>query len=155
MKRGFAWFAMVAGLLLAAGCGSNPESTTVTNGGKSVNVTDNKGNSASLAGAVSEADLGLPFYAGSTEKSGGASMVVTDNGVKTATSDRTTKDDPDKVADFYKGKLKDVHVTPSNEGTTKMVVVNGTLDDGSEVAVTVAKEGSADTEITVSVKHAK
>ena len=61
--------------------------TTVSADGKGATYTDNKGTTASVGTSVSEADLGLPFYPGSTDKPS-ESMSATEAGVTTVMSGR-------------------------------------------------------------------
>jgi len=65
---------------------------------------DNKGNSVAIGTGISEADLGLPFYPGSTEAPGGT-KATNDKGATTVISYRNTNDDPSKVVEFYTAKL--------------------------------------------------
>lgn len=54
--------------------------------------------------SISEADLGVPFYPGSTEIPNTGFKADTQKG-KTAMSTRTTSDDGEKIIAFYTGKL--------------------------------------------------
>jgi len=100
---------------------SQGNTATVTDGGKQMTVTskdgkseyeasngtmkahDSKGNSLEMGTGVSEAELGLPFYPGSTE--GKDSLKSNTDKGTSFMSNRTTKDAPTKVVDFYTGKL--------------------------------------------------
>jgi hypothetical protein len=93
---------------------------------------------------VSEAELGLKLYPGSTATN--ADMKAESGGKKTFVSMRTTTDDPSKVADFYKGLVKEPQTATMND----MATVSGKLEDGREVGITCAK-ADGKTTITVTV----
>ena len=164
---------MIALGLIVAGCSTTvTPNGTVTKAGDTTTYSDNKGNSATVSdngtatykndkgetaqigGTVSEADLGLPFYPGSTEKPN-ASMKGDTNGEKSAMISRTTKDDPDKVVAFYKDKIPGGKDSNFTTGDTKMGTVGGKLSDGGEASVMATRKGTEDTEIVVTVTHKK
>lgn len=125
----------------------------VTQDGNNVSVKDDKGNTFNAGGTVSEADMGLAFYPGSSEKPNG-SMVAESNGEKFITCVRTSKDDPEKVAEFYKGMLEGVSVTTNNSNDMKMAMLSGgKLKDGAEVTITAIKQKDQDTDISIGVKR--
>jgi len=180
MKR--SCIAIIALALVLAGCHKNdvtvttPDGTTISSNGTSTTIKDDKGNVASVnssadgtkttvndgkggtatfgTGQVSEADLGLPFYAGSQDKQGGSSTVDAPDG-KAVTSIRTTKDDPQQVADFYKDKVKDPQASNVNSSGNKLSSIVGKLGDSADVVITASKNGTEDTTISIIVSHKK
>jgi hypothetical protein len=152
----------LAAIMMIVGCGKKEETTVTTpdgttvktsNDGKDVNVSTPNGDVK--VGGLTEADLGLPFYEGSTEDAMGASAKTEANGQTVAASMRTTKDDPGKVIDFYKAKVKNPVPSVNDMGGTKMGALAGELENGAKVAVTATKAGTEDTKITVSVTSTK
>lgn len=116
-----------------------------------ISVTNEKGERATMGlSSVSEQDLGLPFYPGSSALEN-RDMRVEANGGKTFLSVRTTGDAPSKVLDFYKGKVKDAALT----STDKFGSINGKLEDGRKVMVMAMTQDSGKTEVQVSVSSAK
>ncbi|MFI5385077.1 MAG: hypothetical protein ACHQ50_03060 [Fimbriimonadales bacterium] len=173
---------LVLASLIVIGCGksettvvgSNGEKATVSKAGDSTTITDEKGKSTTFTGndkqmsvttsegtkmeagkGVSEADLGLPFYPGSTEKPAASMTMSGAKGEKVVMGARTSKDDPAKVIAFYKDKIEGAKDFSMNSDDTKSATVGGKLKDGSDVAVTASKKGSDDTEIMVTVTHQK
>lgn len=67
-------------------------------------ATNSKGETVNVGGGVTEQDLGVPFYPGSTEVPNGGMKATTSQGNE-ALSSRTTTDDPSKVVAFYTEKL--------------------------------------------------
>ncbi|HWA83985.1 MAG TPA: hypothetical protein VG820_11145 [Fimbriimonadaceae bacterium] len=87
--------------------------------------------------AVTEADLGLPFYPGSRPVPKMSSVMETSKNV-TVQSARTTKDDFKKVAEFYYKKLLKAHRGGlGSEGE----LVDGQLKDGTMVQIQAMKSG--------------
>src|SRR4051812_26913706 len=84
--------------------GADGSKATLNNDGSSMTVTNDKGEKTSIGAAVSEGDLGLPFYPGSTEQKGGSTVQDLPK-QKIVMSVRTSKDDPEQVGKFYKDKL--------------------------------------------------
>jgi len=125
-----------------------------TNGGKTT-IDDGKGGSVTMgAGQVSEGDLGVPFYPGSKETAMASGMIES-GGEKMVTSMRTTTDDPGKVSDFYKEKVKNPQISNANSGGNVVSGMTGKLDDGSDFNLSATKTGTADTQITIVVKRKK
>jgi hypothetical protein len=81
--------------------GKDGSKATLTEDGKMVGTS--KDGSYEINGKVSEADLGVPFYPGSTEAPG--SMKVDEKGKKMVSSSRQTSDPGSKVVEFYISKL--------------------------------------------------
>jgi hypothetical protein len=118
-----------------------------TSGNGKTTFKDEKGNEASWGASVNEADLGVPFYPGSTEKPN-ESMTTSSNGKKSILSRRTTTDEPDKVIAFYKDKVKDGKDSTATVGDMKTAALNGKAGNG-EVSVTATKQGSGNTDISI------
>ena len=86
-----------------------------TNDGKSVTMKTDSGTVSMNSGVkVSEDDLGAPFYPGSEDNGQSQNMEI--NGKKTFVSLRTTSDSPEKVIEFYKGKLTGVESSSNVQG---------------------------------------
>lgn len=182
MKCTIAFFAL--SLLVVAGCGAKDETTITTpdgakvttteDGGTSVSVddgkggkvdlntdgkgniemSDGKGGSLSVGDSLSEADLGVPFYPGSTENKSGLSAKVDTDKETVATSMRTTKDEPGSVLEFYQKHVRNPKMS-NTTGAMKLATISGVLESGSEIAVTANQNGSEDTQIVVAVKTKK
>lgn len=139
-------FAMLV-LLLAigiAGCRKqqtfvSPDGTSVTvnESGKDTTFRDAQGNTATLATRVSEAELGVPFYPGSSATEADSSFTA--DGKTSSISIRTTADAPGKVIEFYKGELDKVE-SDTNAGIA---------------SVLVGKKGDRDVSVMVSVEQGK
>lgn len=156
--------------LFVAGCGKKEETTITTPDGTSVSVSqDDKkttgtdisvsttgGDVNATLGGITEAELGLPFYTGSTEDSMGASTKSDVNGQHVVVSMRTTKDDPSKVIDFYKEKVKKPIPSVSDAGGMKVGGLAGELDNGAKVAIAATQQAAGqDTKIVVTVTSTK
>jgi hypothetical protein len=132
----------------------NHVTETINNNGYAAN--DGKGNSVkSGPNVVTEDDLGLPFYPGSTEGPNGASMVAKAPDGTTAMSMRTTTDDPSKVMDFYSPKLTGVKPSTLNANGQIMDSLVGTIADGRSATVLITRGTTGDTTVSVSVKPTK
>ena len=136
--------------------GANGEKVTMDskNGEMSMTSTDKDGKktSATIGGNtnITEADLGVRFYPGSTEKPS-EQMKVDSDAEKDIMTCRTTSDDPQKVSDFYKDKVKNFSTTSSTTGDMTMVVCGGELASGAKFSLTAMKKKDAkDTEIRAS-----
>lgn len=120
-----------------------------------VTAIDNKGYShVQGADVVSEADLGLPFYPGSTANDMGSSKTQTDKGTFIQ-SIRTTADDPDKVGDFYKDKVEKPEKNDATTPSAKVLGLKGKRKDGADVVITAIAERGKSTTVTVSVSKIK
>jgi hypothetical protein len=116
----------IASALALAACGKAPEKVVeksiesamskdgtqaqvnLSEGSMKVTTTDAAGKTTQLEigkAQVSEADLGVPFYPGSRPGEGASNRVAAGDSVTVQTSMRTD-DAPDKVAAFYRDKLK-------------------------------------------------
>lgn len=145
---------------------SNGTKTTIDGDKKNVTVTDSNGDKTSVSSedgsikmdgpsgkasiggntSVTEAELGVPFYPGSTEKPG-TGFKFEGKGEKSYMSVRVTSDTPDKVADFYKGKVKG----STSGGGADMMIVTGLLDSGAKFSVSATKKEDGKTEISIGV----
>ncbi|MEQ1936532.1 MAG: hypothetical protein ABL962_21995 [Fimbriimonadaceae bacterium] len=97
------------------------------------------------ASEVTEADLGVPTYPGSTLVPN-RDVKADVNGKHTVMSVRSTSDGAAKVSAFY----KDIVTSPVTADMGKMATVSGKLADGREIAV-MAMEDAGKTEITITV----
>jgi hypothetical protein len=110
---------------------------TYSQQGNSAQFKDSKGNSMETNAAVSEKDLGVPFYPGSTESQG--SMKAMDaNGKGLVTSLRTTTDDGAKVLAFYSDKLGKPKAT-----STMATLTSASWEQPDNKKVTLMVDGSA------------
>ncbi|MEI7986817.1 MAG: hypothetical protein WCI55_14420 [Armatimonadota bacterium] len=137
--------------------GANGEKFKVDtkNGEMSMSGTDSNGakTSATMGGAttITEADLGVPFYPGSTEKPSEQMKVVTDT-EKDFMSTRTSSDEPSKVIDFYKEKVKGITSSITNSPDTTLGICSGTLESGAKFTLTAErKKDSKETEIKIGI----
>ncbi len=140
---------------VATGC-SNGESTTTTlpDGSKATVSTSKDGSGMTVQGNGTEAAVGtaakiteqqlhVPFYPG-------AQMVNEKSmSVKTATEESalayfTTSDDIDKVAEFYKEKLKGMDFAKLQDGEAVNMFSKEYKDaSGGKVAITITKKAAA------------
>lgn len=132
--------------------GPDGKQVTVEGDGKTFKMDDGKGGTMSMGGTeVSEAEMGLPYYPGSTETPGSAK--VTADGKTSLVCLRETTDDPSKVVAFYKDKVKEGKDANMSSGNTVMATLSGKLDDGAEVNLVANKEGAEKTKISISVSR--
>jgi hypothetical protein len=171
--------------LAIVGCGKKEEvvitgadgtKVTASEDGSNVSVTDDKGNTSTVntdkegnvsmsdgkggtmnmgTGSVSEADLGAPFYPGSTEGGLGMSATVDSGDNKVTTCVRTTKDDPTKVLEFYQSKVMNPTQASGNAGPMKTASISGKLDSGADISIACTKDGDKDTNVIVTVTSKK
>ncbi|MEQ1933895.1 MAG: hypothetical protein ABL962_08460, partial [Fimbriimonadaceae bacterium] len=144
-----------------SGC-SGKESTTYINadGTKGTVTADSKdgsmkiesnGTTASVGGGttVSEADMGMPFYPGSSEKPN-SSMKVDAATEKSYLCVRLTSDDVQKVKDFYESKVKGLKFNTFDTAEQTNAMATTTLENGAKIAVTVSrKKSGSETEISM------
>ena len=183
MRRTFLIAGLAIGLL--AGCGKKddvvivgPDGTKITadQDGTSMTIKDEKGNVSTFnadnkggmtmsdgqggklefgQGNVSEADLGVPFYPGSSEGTAGMTSKVETDKEKVVTSVRTSKDDPSKVLAFYQPKVMNPSQSSATSGSTKVASISGTLENGTDITIGATKDGDNDTQIIVTAKQKK
>lgn len=102
--------------------------------------------------AVTEADLGVPFYPGSQESKTDAHMATAEQTVVVST--RTTTDDPSKVLEFYKDKVKTDAPGAATISTNEMATVSGKLADGGTITI-IASKNTSDKLTTIQVSVTK
>lgn len=172
-----AW-ALIAPLALA-GCGKVQEKATekmiessiskdgtqakvdLSQGGIKVATTDASGKTTQMEmgnAKITEADLGLPFYPGASPKEG-ASMRIAQGANVSMQQVLHSNDAPDKVAAFYRDKLKamaegkQLMDMSSGDGATISLVddkskssmqvhVSKADDKGSDIMIAVTREGA-------------
>jgi hypothetical protein len=145
--KNFAFAMIVVGLLIA-GCGKSDPAAGGTTDSSGTTKTADKA-SGDAAGGVSEADLGVPFYPGSTDKAAAMSKVDTSEGTNFV-STRTTTDATDKVVAFYKDAITKAGYQVSGgtdtgiggmkgKGTITIDVSKNDPDPGNLISVTVFK----------------
>lgn len=131
----------------------------LSQGGIKASVTDAAGKTTQMEmgnAKISEAEIGLPFYPGAAPTEGSSMRIV--NGASTSLQMGLHSDDaPDKVAAFYRDKLKAMSEgkqlmdMSSNEGASislvddkakSMVQVHvSKAEKGSDIALVASREG--------------
>ncbi len=129
------------------------------NGEMTLKATDSNGEKvdATLGKSVviTEGDLGVPFYPGSSEQGSNQMRAETDK-EKSFISCRVTNDEPSKVVEFYKDKIKDYSTSESSTRDKKTGTCQGKLESGAKFNLTAErKEGSEKTEIKIDVTTQK
>jgi hypothetical protein len=126
----------------------------MNSGGMKITTTDASGKVSQMemgTAKVSEADVGLPFYPGTQPKEGGMTKVTTPEG-SMVTVILHSDDAPDKVAGFYRDKLKaqaeGKQFTDMNAGGSQMLMM---VDDKTKqtTQVTVTKGDSKGSDIQI------
>lgn len=162
----------VLALVLLAACGKASETATekmiesqiskdgtqakvdMAGGGMKITTTDASGKVSQMemgTAKVSEADVGLPFYPGTAPKEGAMTKITSSEG-SMVTVTLHSDDAPDKVAGFYRDKLKvgaeGKQFTDMNSGGTHMLMLG---DDKSKqfTQVTVTKNESKGSDIQI------
>ncbi len=121
----------------------------MSGGGMKITTTDASGKVSQMemgTAKVSEADLGLPFYPGTQPKEGAMTKISTPEG-SAVTVMLHSADAPDKVAAFYRDKLKanaqGKQFTDMSSGDTQMMML---IDDANkqhtQVSVVKAEKGT-------------
>lgn len=146
--------------VVGCGSGSSGESVTISDGNgtkmtmsqddSSIKVEGN-GVTATMGGksTVTEDELGVPFYPGSSDKDGGSMKAETPEG-KTVVSARTTPDDVAKVKAFYAGKFPDFKFAGGAADGGGSEIGAGKLPNGTEVSIQIVRAKDA-TETTITV----
>lgn len=131
----------------------------LSSGGMKVSTTDATGKTTQMEmgnAKITEADLGLPFYPGAKPTEGSSMRIV--NGASMSLQQGLHSDDaPDKVAAFYRDKLKAMSEgkqlmdMSSNEGASisladdkaksVLQVHVSKADKGSDIAIVSSREG--------------
>ena len=126
----------------------------LSSGGMKITTTDASGKVSQMemgTAKVSEADIGLPFYPGTQPKEGGMTKISSTEG-SMVTVILHSDDAPDKVAGFYRDKLKagseGKQFTDMNTGGAHMLMLG---DDKTKqfTQVTVTKNKSKGTDIQI------
>ena len=132
----------------------------LSEGGMKVATTDASGKTTQMelgTAKITEADLGLPFYPGATQSEGSALRVASGNSVSVQLG-LHSDDAPDKVAAFYRDKLKamaegkQLMDMSSNDGASislvddkaksQLAVHVTKAEKGSDIAITSVREGT-------------
>jgi hypothetical protein len=122
----------------AIGKDGQKASVDITGGGAKITTTDASGKTSQMemgTAKVTEADLGVPFYPGTQPTEGQATRVTTPDGTMT-TVGLQSPDAPDKVAAFYRDRLK-----AQSEGKQFMDMSDG--QGGTTLMLSDDKAGSA------------
>lgn len=132
----------------------------LSDGGMKVTTTDASGKSTQMEmgnAKISEAELGLPFYPGATPTEGSSMRIV--NGASTSMQVGLHSDDAhDKVATFYRDKLKamsdgrQLMDMSSNDGASLTLIDEkaksslqvhvSKAEKGSDIAISASREGA-------------
>jgi hypothetical protein len=132
----------------------------LSEGAMKVTTTDASGKTTSMEmgnAKITEAELGLPFYPGAKPTEGSSMRIV--NGANTSLQQALHSDDaPDKVAAFYRDKLKSMSEgkqlmdMSSNDGASISLVDDKTksmlqvhvskAEKGSDIAIVASREGA-------------
>lgn len=125
------------------------DGTEVNIGEGGTRVKNAKGEVSTMGiSAVTEAEMGLPYYPGSSAIAG-RDIKSNADGKQSLMSVRTSSDKPAKVTAFYKDKIKN----PVTADMGDMSSVSGALEDGRQVAILVsASNGNSEITITVTTK---
>jgi hypothetical protein len=153
--------------IAATGCGKTQQAATekviessmsrdgtqakvnLSEGGMKITSTDAAGKATQMEigqAQVSEADLGVPFYPGS-KPGDGSSMRVVSGGSSTVQVGLHSDDAPDKVAAFYRDKLKAMSAgkqlmdMSSNDGAA-LTLVDEKAKHTLQVSISKAEKGS-------------
>lgn len=129
----------------------------LSGGGAKVTTTDASGKTTEMQmghAAVSEADVGLPFYPGATPVEGQSTRIVTPEAVNVSIVLHSA-DAADKVAAYYRERLKSQSAGKPfmdmsegdgktmftlGEGQSGLVVSVEKVDDGSQVSIVATRE---------------
>lgn len=138
--------------IVVAGCsGSKSETTFTSDDNKSTVVVDGDSGALKVKGegvegefggdtSVSEQEMGVKFYPGSSERKGESMKIKTKRG-QTLVSVRETSDSIEQVAQFYQGIIKGFHEFPGKEKDRKYLT--GKSGDGADLAIDVARKGNS------------
>lgn len=177
MKHTFALLTVVAAVGLAA-CGKANETAAekmiesqiakdgskakvdLSQGGMKITTTDASGKTSKMElgnAQISEAELGLPFYPGAKATEGSSMRIVAGNSTSLQVALRSD-DAPDKVAAYYRDKLKAMStgkqlmdmgspegasITLVDEGARNTLQVHvSKADKGSDIAIVASREGA-------------
>lgn len=126
----------------------------MASGGMKITTTDASGKVSQMemgTAKVTEADVGLPFYPGTAPKEGGMMKINSSEG-SMVTVTLHSDDAPDKVAGYYRDKLKagsdGKQFTDMNTGGTHMLML-GDEKTKQFTQVTVTKNEAKGTDIQI------
>jgi len=171
---------VAAGALALVACGKATESATekaiesqiakdggkakvdLSGGGVKVTTTDASGKTTQMemgTAKVSEADIGLPFYPGTQPNAGEATKVSSPDGTM-VTVLLHSEDAPDKVAGFYRDKLKaqaqgKQFTETSGEGSHMLMLADDKNKQITQVMVAKGEAKGSDIQISASSGTAK
>ena len=156
---------IAVGLLIVAsvaGCGSggSDDSVTISDGDGTKLTMNQKGGSlqverdgvrATMGGKsiVTEEELGVPFYPGSSERDGGSMKAETPD-EKTCVSARTTSDEVAKVKAFYAETFPAFKLVGGAADGGSSEIGMGKLPSGMDVSIQIVRAKDA-TETSISV----
>jgi len=142
--------------LLATGCSSGKSTTTTLPDGTKATVnTTGDGNGMTLQGNGTEAAVGtsakiteeqlhVSFYPGA-QLINDKSMTVKTSTEESALAFFTSTDDIDKIADFYKEKLKGIEFNRFESGGSVNLISKEFKDaSGGKVAIALTRKGPSD-----------
>jgi hypothetical protein len=156
---------LVVAMVLISGCGRSEKSFSTPDGKVTVK-TDGKGQGGTVqmegkdgkvsvvtdqGGSVTEAELGVPVYPGSTVK---ATVKMEDKGAGKGSVEMRTlssKDNFEKVSGFYKANLKNVKST-FVQGEAGKGMAMFTIGENGEITVNIIGDGDKETTIQVAKK---
>jgi hypothetical protein len=155
---------LVVAMVLISGCGRSEKSFSTPDGKVTVK-TDGKGQGGTVqmeskdgkvsvvtdqGGSVTEAELGVPVYPGSTVK---ATVKMEDKSAKGSVEMRTlsSKDNFEKVSGFYKANLKNVKST-FVQGDAGKGMAMFSIGENGELTVNIIGDGDKETTIQVAKK---
>jgi hypothetical protein len=130
----------------------------LSGGGMKITTTDAAGKVSQVeigTAKVGEADLGVPFYPGTKPREGEMSKVASPDGTM-VTVTLHSSDSPEKVAGFYREKLKaqaeGKQFTDMSSGDTQMLMLG---DDKSKqvTQVTISKDEGAGSAVHIMSNH--
>ena len=123
--------------------------------GDKMTVKGKDGTVAETNASVTEADLGAPFYPGSTEMPGSFKITEKDAAGKdkmAVTSIRSTTDSGKQVVDFYVGKLGPAKQTTQTTGTSGMAMADWEKDGKVTTVIVSTADGKSTIQITSGTK---
>jgi hypothetical protein len=123
-------------------------------GGVKVTTTDASGKTSQMemgTAKVSESDIGVPFYPGTKPRDGEMTRITTPDG-SMVTVVLHSDDAPDKVADFYRDKLKaqsqgKQFTDMSSDGTHMLALADDKTKQLTQVTVAKAEAKGSDIQI--------
>jgi len=134
--------------------GAKEAKVDLTNGTVKATTVDKDGKTQNFelgnASAVTEADIGLPFYPGATVDSQHVTKLVTNDDMA-AMMPLTTSDPVDKVAAFYRERMKAKSAglqfmdMAQGEGSQVLMLIDEAKGESTQVMVSAGKNGEPST----------